>query len=222
MVSAKLVAEKFYNIPYLFHLKDPQLEIDTSGKTPDFFWLSNGTMPFLFETKGTAGEKISKHTAKKAKKQLAAISQIEIETDGPTLMYKTKDIKRHIISSNFVNNTLLYNDIDPEHNGQEKIRLDLNRSILSCYRHIMWLLNNTNGGYSFGNIKFLVYRSEGYSFGLDKELYDIFLEYQSKTNSIHSKKYDNTSFSGLYKKYYKRVSKFERFYISIDETISIR
>lgn len=150
MVAAKAIAERLYHIPYLFHLKDPQIEFQTQGRIPDFFGLANGVEPTLLEAKGTTMRKPSNTVIQSAKDQLADI--VEIEAVGLGVYH---DFYRHVVASGFYDNTLTYYDIDPQPEGSRKILFNIDKAMVSYYQHIIGLL-------SYGTPKRMSYNNEQY------------------------------------------------------------
>ncbi len=196
MIAAKAVADKKYNIKYLFHLKDPQICFSTSGKTPDFFGLQNGTDPVLFEAKGTFDERPTNKTVENAKTQLDSISSIEL--DGWPYEYNT--FSKHVIASCFKNDILTYLDIDPNEVGDTKLTIYIDKAIILYYRNIMnLLLTKQTKSQTIKDSTYLVTELGNYTIGLNKEVFNKLSEYESlfKESQPDFKKINT---EGLYKK----------------------
>jgi len=195
MIAAKAVADKVYNIPYLFHLKDKQIIFSSSGKTPDFFGLANGKTPFILEAKGTISNSPSKKVVINAKKQIEAINSIKIE--GWSTSYSKRDINGHIITSCFEKDILTYYDIDPELNGKTDLTIDIDKAIILYYRNIMNLLmlNETNiYPINENEDKYIMVEVGDYEIGLNYDIYSLLEEYKElysdSENNIDINKFD--------------------------------
>lgn len=196
MIAAKAVADKKYNIKYLFHLKDPQICFSTSGKKPDFFGLQNGTDPILFEAKGTFKKRPTNKTVNDAKTQLDSISSIEL--DGWPYEYNT--FSKHVIASCFNNDILTYLDIDPNGIGDTKLTVYIDNAIILYYRNIMnLLLTKQTKNQIIKDNTYIVTELGNYKIGLNKEVFNKLSEYQSL---FKESKPDFKEFStkGLYEK----------------------
>lgn len=192
MIAAKAVADKQYNIPYLFHLKDSQLFFTSKGKTPDFFGLINGKEPILIEAKGTTANKPSNSVVEKAKNQLISIRSIEI--DGWKKRYTR--FKKHVISSCFENNKLTYIDVDPDKNGETELKINIDKAIILYYRDIMnLLLTNNVDTFKFQSSSYLITNIGNYKIGLNETVYNILTEYKDIFFVEPEKKIDFTTFN---------------------------
>ena len=140
MIAAKAVADKKYGIKYLYHLKDPRICFSTTGKTPDFFGLINGTDAGLFEAKGTTGKKPQNKIVEGAKNQLNAIKSVEL-VSSTTSCTKHTTFSKHIIASCFNNkDEWTYLDIDPNETGDTELTINIDHAIILYYQNIMSLL----------------------------------------------------------------------------------
>lgn len=184
ILSAYAIADKHYNIPYLFHLKDPIITNITRYKgynnIPDFFGLKNGAnnSPVLLEAKGTVKSKLGKDIISNAKKQLSAINSINFITSNGSHTIST--FERHITGSYFKKGELYFCDVDPEFDGHLEYYLDANVAILRYYKNIMELLISSKKKIEVKRIEEVEYSIvdfEGYQVGINTGIFNLLREY---------------------------------------------
>lgn len=159
-LSAFAIAEKRYNLSYLFHLKDPVIDNikhynPNNKKFPDYvgFYNNNFNTAFLFEAKGTYKSRLSNDTVIKAKSQVNSISSLDLLLSNPPQTISNFD--RHVIGSYFENRELNFCDIDPEETGEVVYKFNTKSNILMYYKNIMFLLliNSTSNIENIENIE---------------------------------------------------------------------
>ncbi|MBZ2095723.1 hypothetical protein [Streptococcus oralis] len=196
ILSAYAIADKHYNIPYLFHLKDPIITNITRYKgynnIPDFFGFKNGSnnSPVLLEAKGTVKSKLGKDVISNAKKQLNAINSINFITSNASHTIST--FERHITGSYFKKGELHFCDIDPKYTGDLVYNFDANLAIQAYYQNIMLLLQSGESHVRVVNgIKYHLVDFEGYTVGLNE--------------FVFNKLQNRSEITGLYDSIYRRV-----------------
>lgn len=177
MISAKCIAEKKFQIKYLFHLKDPRLQVLTDGKSPDFFGVNSLLEAYIIEAKGTAKQKVSNQTVNHAKEQVASVIEVEVETGRSPQIYNR--FKYQVITSCFINNQYTIQNIDPEKNEKGKgIFLIEDLVFLNYYRNVYKLLSeNKTKTIELGNLNFEIMETKLGKIGVKKEIYKILKEY---------------------------------------------
>lgn len=186
-ISAFAIAEKHYNLSYLFHLKDPVINNinhynPNNKKFPDFLGLYNNNFnsAFLIEAKGTHKSRLSKDTVIKAKSQVNSISSLDLQLTNSS--QTISNFNRHIIGSYFKNKELYFCDIDPEETGEVVYKFDAKSNILMYYKNIMFLLLiNSTGSIEINveKVKYLVVDFNGYKIGLNCDIFNHLIPYYS-------------------------------------------
>lgn len=193
MTSAKCVAEKVFDVKYLFHLKDPQIDYLTDGYLPDFFGLDQNGVPYIVEAKATYKDKVTNQRVEKAKKQTESVIEIELEDDSGIRIFN--NFERHIVTSSFKNNEYVVSDIDPnENNGKKKVYINENLAFFNYYKNIYnYLLSKSNtyenNRVKFNHLEFKVVNTEIGKFGLETSIYSVLKEYDNVFSKCRS--YEN-------------------------------
>lgn len=186
-ISVFAIAEKEYNLSYLFHLKDPVIDKimhynPNNKKFPDYvgFYNNNFNSAFLIEAKGTYKSRLSKNTVIKAKSQVNSISSLDLKLNNSS--QTISNFHRHVIGSYFKNRELNFCDIDPEEAGELVCKFDTKSNILMYYKNIMFLLLINFTGRKEINVeklKYIVVDFNGYKIGLNSDLFNYLIPYYS-------------------------------------------
>lgn len=188
-LSAFAIAEKYYNLSYLFHLKDPVIDNikhynPNNKKFPDYvgFYNNNFNTAFLFEAKGTYKSRLSNDTVIKAKSQVNSISSLDLQLSNSPQTISNFD--RHVIGSYFENRELNFCDIDPEETGEVVYKFNTKSNILMYYKNIMFLLlinstSNIENIENIENVEYIVVDFNGYKIGLNREIFNYLFPYYS-------------------------------------------
>ena len=178
MVSAKCIAEKKYQIAYLFHLKEPQITKCKGGKQPDFFGISKNNS-YIIEAKGTDRAKVNNTTVDHAKTQTKSISQIDLQHSNNITSYTT--FEKHIITSSYPGNQFIISDIDPDgKSGDIKITINTDKGYVKHYKSLYnFLRDNETSETTRNGLDFVVVMTDIGEIGIEKEIYCILKEYDS-------------------------------------------
>lgn len=183
MVMTKCIAEKIYNIKYLYHLNDPQLIVKKGKRSPDFFGVNSiNNEAFLFEAKGTSRRIVPKKSVEGAKDQLSPKYEIEV------INYNTyTQFRKHIITTQFKNDRLFTEDIDPIDNKEvTRVEFYNDYSYLHYYKNIYNLLHKND--YKIKTIKqeyFIVTTLHKKNIGLHKSIWDILEKHKKQFKDIN-------------------------------------
>lgn len=190
-ISAFAIAEKHYNLSYLFHLKDPVIDNikhynPNNKRFPDFLGLYNNNFKtaFLIEAKGTHKSRLSNGTVIRAKSQVNSISSLDLQLGKSS--QTISNFQRHIIGSYFKEKELNFCDIDPEEIGEVVYKFDGKSNILMYYKNIMLLLLINFTGRKEINvekIKYIVVDFNGYKIGLNSVIFNYLIPYYSLNNN---------------------------------------
>ena len=177
LLSSYAIADKVYNVPYLFHLKDHPVISNVkkkNRKTPDFFGLINGSInyPLLLEAKGTYKKKFADGTIKNAEQQLDTIKSLNYKISSR--VYSISTFKGCITGSYFVDDKLHFCNIDPVVDGHIVYDFNADIEIISYYNNIMSLLYSNDSKYdTFEGVKYKLISFEDYKIGLNKEVFEL-------------------------------------------------
>ena len=182
-MAAYAIAEKEYNVPFLFHLKDPVIKNITrykgyNNKSPDFFGFKNFDVhtPILIEAKGTYRSNLATSTVFKAKAQVNAIKSIDFRNS----LRKITKFDRHVVGAYFENRELNICDIDPEDTGTITYKFDNDFEILMYYKNIMFLIlfnYKDSKTITMNNNNYIFVEFEGYKLGLNSFIFGTLKEY---------------------------------------------
>lgn len=189
-ISAYAIAEKHYNLSYLFHLKDPIISNinhfnPDKKRFPDYLGLYNNNfnMAYLIEAKGTNTSRLTEDTLVNAKDQVNSISSVDVKLD--TTSYTIRNFERHIIGTYFKSKELNFCDIDPEETGEVIYEFDARQKILMYYKNVMFLLlfyTTDCREIKIENIKYKVINFDGYKIGLNRDIFNCLVPYYSLDN----------------------------------------
>lgn len=146
MLATRIVAAKVYNVTRLYHFTDHNFSstLNQGKVAPDWFGFNQNGDPFLFESKGTTGKRISKKAIDHAEEQLNNVKSVKDESTGQ--IYDKCKIQKHIIGSCFnthkthkTQNTYIANawqihDVDPEESGKLELTINIDKECFWYYR----------------------------------------------------------------------------------------
>ncbi len=189
MIAARIIAEKEYHIPQLFHLNDQSVKYTTiNGKSaPDWFGLDWNNKSFLFESKGSSKASGLNSKVKTAKKQLNSISEIEYlpaKSNGNS-EDKPEEIEKHAIISWFENvgrnsgsRIWHIDDVDPIGEGIVVLEIDFNKQCFDYYKPFISLLKSKPDSImeeEIGQQKYYFIYCMDKKIGIHKNIYDAFV-----------------------------------------------
>ena len=189
-ISAYAIAEKHYNLSYLFHLKDPIISNinhfnPDKKRYPDYLGLYNNNfnMAYLIEAKCTNTSRLTQDTIVDAKYQVNSISSVDVKLD--TTSYTIRNFERHVIGTYFKRKELNFCDIDPEETGEVIYEFDARQKILMYYKNVMFLFlfyTTDCKEIKIENIKYKFINFDGYKIGLNRDIFNCLVPYYSLDN----------------------------------------
>jgi len=172
MIMTKIIASEKHGLLEIFHFKDSISVVPypngRGDKTPDFFGIdSNWKKAYLFEAKGTTGKKYKKDI-QKAQSQFNGISTITFTSrGGRSKIFKSNEIKKHVIAAQFVNDRLVCLDIDPE--PMVDVEIDLDLAVAESYAGLVTILKE------FSNVKEeerILFKNEDFEIGMNEQIFE--------------------------------------------------
>lgn len=192
MISAKCVADKVFNIAYLYHLKDPRIKEYKSQLHPDFFGIDHVGNAYIIEAKATHNKRVDNSIVIKGKKQTQSVKKVWYELDNGNIQ-PYNYFKRHVVATSFDNNEYIISNIDPdEKNGKKEIYMNENLNIFNYYKNIYnYLVSKSNNSLGKEKIKidqleFVVLNSEIGKFGIEAKIFSILENYHSVFSECNS------------------------------------
>lgn len=201
MVAAKMISERVYQIPLLYHLTDKKRVTykTSSGKSaPDFLGLrydkkTRRHIPYLFEAKGQSQNDYVAHTTvKTAKDQLKNIRSVTVYGIGATGVrtFPKNSIEKHVATSSFkigssqTERKWIVCDIDPkEVEGDGELQADADQETKAYYDQLLSIMKSAeyqdnlyHNDYiteSIDNKSYILIEHNGEYFGVQKEIYRV-------------------------------------------------
>lgn len=197
MIATRIVALEKYDIIHMFHLKDKAIDYyPKGGKHPDWFGVDSKGTPFLFESKGTDGSRLSNTRMENARDQLNNISNIT-DKSGLGKSYSSSEIQRHVIVSCFrydkrnkIKNRWYMQDVDPNDEGKVNISYNYLEEYFKYYKTFIATIDSLNLDYTCTKINGQEYKCvvlDGMRIGIHQSIYEAFEDVRRKIENVCDK-----------------------------------